>query len=120
MDEGYAIVRRRRGYWLRLARERTGMTQDAVAHELGLRTGTSLVHWERGDRDPSVAQLSALADLYGLPVDVLLKPPQTDEERLEQLARGGTALALADVAAAEAEAHDAGTPPGPPPGTRRP
>lgn len=106
MDEEAAIVRRRRGWWLRVARERAGMTQSAVAHELGLRTGTAVVHWENGDRDPSVLQLTALADLYGMTLDFFSRPPVTDEEWLDDYARGATSLGRED-ARREAEARRA-------------
>ena len=113
-------MRRRRGWWLRQARERTGMTQLAVAHELGLSTGTAVVHWEKGERDPSVAQLALLADLYGVPVETFTKPETTAEERLEQFAHGSTALALRDGESEASRARGAGDRPGAPRGTRRP
>jgi transcriptional regulator with XRE-family HTH domain len=85
--------RRRRGYWLRLARLRANLNQNEVARRLGLseRSGTTVLAWEQGRRDPRATVLHRLARLYGVPPELLIDPPPTDEERLDeivQLARG--------------------------------
>lgn len=121
MDDERDLRAVRRGYWMRLARERAGMTLAAAAHAAGLgpRSGSTISRWESGERSPKVDQVERLADAYGVSVDLFTHPQPTDEERLEQLALGGTVAALADVAEAVAEAHDAGARPSSPRGRRQ-
>jgi len=55
---------------LRLA---TGLSQAAVANELGITQGA--VHqWEKGETHPQTKLLSRIAALYGCTVDELLQP----------------------------------------------
>lgn len=97
-EDELAATRRRRGYWLRLARERANMDQNSVARELGMsaRSGTSVLAWEKGKRSPSMDQLDQLARIYGVPISTFTEPRPTDEEWLQGLA----------VSALEAEAED--------------
>ena len=92
-DDTLAALRWRRGRWLRLARDEAGMDQNSVAKALGMspRSGSSIVAWEKGYRSPSLEQLQRLAELYGVPLRMLVEPPETDVERLRALA--GTAIA---------------------------
>lgn len=79
----------RRGYWLRLARRRAGLTlkEVAIALEYSLRSQTTIKLWEDGKRDPSDIQLTKLAGIYGVPVDVFYDPDETDDERLDRRVR---------------------------------
>ena len=76
---------RRRGYWLRLARNRAGLTLKQVAVEMGyaLRSQTTIRLWEEGERDPSDVQLSKIAKVYKVPVDIFIRPRETDGDRLD-------------------------------------
>jgi len=81
--------RRRRGYWLRLARQRSGLTLKQVAVEMGyaLRSQTTIRLWELGQRDPSDIQLTRIARVYRVPVSVFSEPRHTDQEWLDQRVR---------------------------------
>jgi transcriptional regulator with XRE-family HTH domain len=112
-EDELATVRRRRGYWLRLARERANMDQNSVARELGMspKSGTSVLAWEKGVRSPTMDQLDQLARIYGVPVSTFSEPRPTDEEWLAGLALGAVGLALTDLEEGAARSHDDGEPP---------
>ena len=76
--------RRRRGHWLRVARQAEGLTLKEVAREMGysLRSASTIKLWEDGKRDPSDVQLRHLAEVLNRPIDVFTDPDETDEERL--------------------------------------
>lgn len=57
---------------LRRQRESRGLTQEAVAASLNI-SRQAVSKWENGDAEPSTANLLALADLYGVSVDELLR-----------------------------------------------
>jgi transcriptional regulator with XRE-family HTH domain len=80
-----SLYRRRRGHWLRVARQRAGLTLKEVAHamEYSQWSQTTIKKWEDGERDPSDVQLRRLAGVLGVPVEVFTDPDETDEERLE-------------------------------------
>lgn len=48
---------KRRGFWLRVARERANLTQEAVAMTLGLsgKSKSTMSAWEKGERDPKLS-----------------------------------------------------------------
>ncbi|MDP9353267.1 MAG: XRE family transcriptional regulator [Chloroflexota bacterium] len=60
------------GRRLRSARERAGYTQDDAAVALGL-DATAVTKMERGRRGVGALELDALAALYGVPIDELLR-----------------------------------------------
>lgn len=64
-EDELTATRRRRGYWLRLARERANMDQNSVARELGMspKSGTSVLAWEKGTRSPNVEPREARLSL---------------------------------------------------------
>ncbi len=66
------------GEALKARRTATGYTQEYVAEALGV-SRQAVSKWENGTSDPSTANLMALSKLYGLPVDELLRPAETDE-----------------------------------------
>ncbi len=116
-EDELSAVRRRRGYWLRLARRQANLNQDDAARLIGLseNSGTSILHWEKGTRSPNTDQLEQLARVYGVPVSTLMEPRPTDEEWLAQLA--GEAL-REEAQDWEAEQdRGAGAEPDEPPGT---
>lgn len=104
-------LRRRRGYWIALARKRQRLTLDALAELVGYGTGSGSIvsRWESGDRPVPSDRFGRLADVLDLPSDYLVEPPTTDEERLEDLALR-RARADAEIADAEAAAAAARRP----------
>lgn len=53
--------------WIRLARKKAGLTQEQLAEALGLTKG-NISAWENGRHEASFAQLTAIAELSGLPI----------------------------------------------------
>lgn len=66
------------GETLKAHRTSRGFTQEYVAEALGV-SRQAVSKWENGTSDPSTANLMALARLYGLSVDELLKQVETTE-----------------------------------------
>jgi len=99
-DERLA-VRKRRGYWIRRARERQGLKEDALAVKLGYvkGSGSVIAKWESGVRAVPSDRFPAIASETGLPAAWLVDPPLTDEERLDQ--------AVLEASAAEREDREA-------------
>lgn len=60
------------GEVLRRYRTERGMTQEFVAESLGV-SRQAVSKWEKGISDPSTSNLLALAKLYGVPAEELLK-----------------------------------------------
>lgn len=54
------------GKRLRAARERAGMTQTTAFRAMGWDTNGTLSNYENGNREPDIATLSRLVDLYGV------------------------------------------------------
>lgn len=105
-EDERAAERRRRGYWLRLAREHAGpgggvLNQAVAAKAIGLseKSGSAISDIEKGHRDASATELTILARLYGVPVSWFIEPKETDLEHL---------LAVKDLAAAALEAEAEG------------
>ena len=115
-DADLVRERKRRGHWMRIAREAAEVKQDDAAHALGLAAGTTILAWEKGRRDPNASQMGRLADLYGVPVAMFADPEPTDEERVisARAERARAAIELAHEVAERGEAavlRDAGAPP---------
>lgn len=93
---------RRRGYWLRRARNNRGITLSDAAVTAGLSagSGSTVSLWESGARPIKVVQMKRLAIRYGVPVGLFTDPPMTDDERL--------AAAIADAAALELDDSESG------------
>ena len=53
-------------------RKQKGITQEELANELGV-SAQAVSKWENGTSDPSTSNLFALAKLYGISVEELLK-----------------------------------------------
>jgi transcriptional regulator with XRE-family HTH domain len=101
-SEEMAQRRVRRGYWLRRARLKSGLSMQWVAEQLGQKSASSVSLWERALRDPKTEQMVAMAHLYGLPDEFLVDPPLTDDERLDEAMNAAAALEREDAARAEA------------------
>ena len=68
------------GEAIRANRERCKMTQEFVAESLGV-SRQAVSKWERGTSDPSTANLMALAKLFGVSAEELLRQvDRTDTE----------------------------------------
>ena len=67
-----AAVRRPLGEALRACRVERGMTQEFVAEALGV-SRQAVSKWETGAAEPSTSNLLALARLYGVSAEELLK-----------------------------------------------
>jgi Zn-dependent peptidase ImmA (M78 family)/transcriptional regulator with XRE-family HTH domain len=75
------------GNRLREARVNRGLTQDAVAKELGI-PRTAVVHMEAGSRAVSTVELAELARLYGRPIpEFFRESPAGEEDVLTALGR---------------------------------
>ena len=62
------------------ARRLSGLTQESVARLAGV-SATSISRYERGVAHPTIDTLEILADIYGVPVYLLIySSPYTDEE----------------------------------------
>lgn len=66
------------GETLKAHRTSRGFTQEYVAEALGV-SRQAVSKWENGSSDPSTANLIALAKLYGLSVDELLRRAEASE-----------------------------------------
>ena len=53
-------------------RKKAGLTQEELAEKLGI-SPQAVSKWENGTSDPSTSNLFALAKLYGISVEELLK-----------------------------------------------
>ena len=70
-----AAVRRSLGEALKAHRTECMMTQEFVAEHLGV-SRQAVSKWENGTSDPSTSNLLALAKLYGISAEELLKEVQ--------------------------------------------
>ena len=71
-----AAVRRSLGEALKEHRTQNKMTQEFVAEHLGV-SRQAVSKWENGTSDPSTANLLALAKLYGISPEALLREVQS-------------------------------------------
>ena len=71
-----AAVRRSLGEALKAHRTDCKMTQEFVAEHLGV-SRQAVSKWENGTSDPSTSNLLALAKLYGISAEELLKEVQS-------------------------------------------
>lgn len=85
-----------------LRRER-GFSQESLAEQLGL-SRQAVSKWERAESAPDMGNLIALADLYGVTLDELLRvsPEVAEDVRYESQERAESAEAQAAEAAEEA------------------
>lgn len=76
-----STIKKSLGEALKENRLRCQMTQEFVAERLGV-SRQAVSKWENGTSDPSTSNLLALAKLYGISAEELLKSvgePETDE-----------------------------------------
>ena len=67
-----SVVRKSLGEVLKEHRTQCKMTQEFVAETIGV-SRQAVSKWESGRSDPSTSNLFALAKLYGIPAEELLK-----------------------------------------------
>lgn len=72
-------VRQTLGEALKAQRQHCQMTQEFVAESLGV-SRQAVSKWENGSSDPSTSNLLALARLYGISAEELLRQVQTETE----------------------------------------
>ena len=77
-----AETRRTLGEVLQEHRQRCRMTQEFVAEALGV-SRQAVSKWERGDSDPSTANLIAIAKLYGVSPEELLQTLENPARRAD-------------------------------------
>lgn len=68
---------------IRIYREQAGISQAELGQHLGV-TRQTIAAWEKGDREPSVAQLTQIAQFLDIAVDLLL--PETDAVAMPAMA----------------------------------
>lgn len=76
-------VRRSLGEELKEHRLRCKMTQEFVSEALGV-SRQAVSKWENGSADPSTSNLLALAELYGISAEELLRSIKTDRAEASQ------------------------------------
>ena len=57
---------------LKVMRTRKGLTQEEVAEKVGV-SRQAVAKWEKGETMPDVESCICMADLYGVPLDVLAR-----------------------------------------------
>ena len=72
LTEEVKIVRKSLSEMLRENRARCKMTQEFVAESIGV-SRQAVSKWEKGTSEPNTSNLMALAKLYGIPAEDLLK-----------------------------------------------
>ena len=72
MTEEVKIVRKSLSEMLKENRTRCKMTQEFVAESIGV-SRQAVSKWENGTSEPNTSNLMALARLYGIPAEDLLK-----------------------------------------------
>ena len=76
------------GEVLKKHRTECKMTQEFVAHELGV-SRQAVSKWEKGTSDPSTHNLIALAELYGVDAATLIKSVERDGSKAASAASEG-------------------------------
>lgn len=58
------------------ARVNAGMTQEEIAHKMGVSKKT-IINWEKGNTSPSFAVIQMLSSIYNIPADYIFLPKQS-------------------------------------------
>ena len=83
MREEKQAVKRTLGETLKAHRTRCQMTQEFVAETIGV-SRQAVSKWENGTSEPNTSNLMALARLYGIPAEDLLKGVESALEAQEK------------------------------------
>ena len=65
---------------LKLMRTRMGMTQEEVAEQVGV-SRQAVAKWEKGETLPDIESCVHLADLFGVPLDMLVRGLKEEIQR---------------------------------------
>lgn len=65
---------------LKLMRSRKGLTQEQVAEQVGV-SRQAVAKWEKGETLPDIESCVRLADLFGVPLDALVRGIKENEPR---------------------------------------
>lgn len=96
-DSDESRVHRRRGWWIRVARERKRMKVETLAELAGYKDGKGTISlWESGGRPVPSGKFPKLQEVLDLPDRYLVNPPETDEERLDAAIRYASEAELRD------------------------
>jgi len=70
---------------LAAARVNARMTQEEVAKKLNVGKST-IVSWEKGEREPKIGQAMTLSNIYKIPIDYIFLPnnPTLSEKTIAQ------------------------------------
>ncbi|MFK8247884.1 ATP-binding cassette domain-containing protein [Leuconostoc mesenteroides] len=71
-------------YQLNMLRQKKSLSQEIIAQKLYV-SRQSVSKWERGDTEPDIDKLIALADIFGVDLNYLLAGQQSPEELLLKL-----------------------------------
>ncbi|WP_273730481.1 XRE family transcriptional regulator [Leuconostoc mesenteroides] len=71
-------------YQLNMLRQKKSLSQEIIAQKLYV-SRQSVSKWERGDAEPDIDKLTALADIFGVDLNYLLAGQQSPEELLLKL-----------------------------------
>jgi DNA-binding XRE family transcriptional regulator len=83
LTEEVKIVRKSLSEMLKENRTRCKMTQEFVAESIGV-SRQAVSKWENGTSEPNTSNLMALAKLYGIPAEDLLKGVESALEAREK------------------------------------
>ena len=83
LTEEVKIVRKSLSEMLKENRTRCKMTQEFVAETIGV-SRQAVSKWENGTSEPNTSNLMALARLYGIPAEDLLKGVESALEAQEK------------------------------------
>lgn len=83
---------------IKIARQKSGLSQKYVALTLGVSAHT-VSEWESGKKNPTTENLNALAALFGVSIDFLLGVTPESPERTADTSDGIWIPILGDVAA---------------------
>ena len=75
-------------YQLNMLRQKKSLSQEIIAQKLYV-SRQSVSKWERGDAEPDIDKLIALADIFGVDLNYLLAGQQSPEELLLTAVRKG-------------------------------
>lgn len=76
------------GEKLQSLRQRAGMSQDALAEKLNV-SRQAVSRWERDETMPETDKVVALADLFGVTTDYLLRPQSEEQPQQNRPQSGG-------------------------------
>lgn len=70
--------------YIRLYREQLGFTQEKLGEEIGV-TRQTIAAWEGGEREPALVQVTNMARVMNVPVDLLLGSPLQKSSEFQQI-----------------------------------